>query len=74
MLIKKKEESCTPNTCRLISLLNWLVKLITKVLAFRLQDKLHALIDLDQSGFVRSRNISDSFIYALELIQTCKTR
>jgi hypothetical protein len=73
-LIKKKEDSCTPNAYSPISLLNCSVKLITKVLAFRLQDRLHAPVDQDQSGFVQSRNISDSFIYALELIQTCRTK
>jgi hypothetical protein len=57
-----------------ISLLNCLVKLITKALVLRLKGCLTSLIDLDQSGFVRSRCISDSFIYVMEIIQSCKIR
>jgi hypothetical protein len=37
VLIKKKEDSCTPDAYRPISLLNCSFKLITKVLAIRLQ-------------------------------------
>jgi hypothetical protein len=50
------------------------VKLITKVLATRLQEQLLKLVDLDQTGFVRSRCIEDNFIYAVDLVQTCKQR
>jgi hypothetical protein len=57
-----------------MSLLNYPVKLITKILALRLQDRLQSLIDIDQSGFVRSRSLSDSFIYAHDLVQTCKLK
>jgi hypothetical protein len=51
-----------------------MVKLITKVLAIRLQNHLPSLIDDDQTGFVRSRCIADNFIYVLDLVQCCKTR
>jgi hypothetical protein len=74
IVLIKKEKSSAPNDYRPISLLNYPVKLITKTLALRLQDRLHSLIDLDQSSFVCSRCISDSFIYALEVIQTYKVR
>jgi hypothetical protein len=74
VLIKKIEDSCSPNDYRPISLLNCLIKLITKALALILQGYLTSLIDLDQSGFIQSRCISDSFIYALEVIQTYKIR
>jgi hypothetical protein len=58
----------------LISLLNCPVKLITKVIALRLQDRLHTLIDIDQTGFVPSRYLADNFIHALDLVQSCKQR
>jgi hypothetical protein len=74
VLIRKKEDACTPHAYRPISLLNCSIKLITKTLALRLQGKLQALIDLDQTSCVHSRSISDSFIYALELVQTCRPR
>jgi hypothetical protein len=51
-----------------------MAKLITKVLAIRLQNHLPKLIDDDQTGFERSRCIVDNFIYALDLVQSCKTR
>jgi hypothetical protein len=74
ILIKKKEDSCTPDAYRPISLLNCMVKLITKVLAARLQNHLPKLIDEDQTGFVKSRCIANNFIYALNLVQWCKIR
>jgi hypothetical protein len=55
ILLKKKEDACTPDAFRPISMLNCPIKLITKVLAIRIQDVLHRLIDDDQTGFVRSR-------------------
>jgi hypothetical protein len=74
IVLIKKEGSCAPSDYRPISLLNCSVKLITKALALRLQSCLNSLIDLDQFGFIRSRSISDSFIYALEVLETCKIR
>jgi hypothetical protein len=74
VLSKKKVDSCTPNVYRPISLLNRPIKLITKTLTLRLQGCLRSLINLDQSGCVCSRSISDSFIFALDLVQTYKLR
>jgi hypothetical protein len=74
VLIKKKEGSCTSDAYHPISLRNCLVKLITKILAITLQNILPRLIDVDQTGFVRSRCIADNFIYALDLVQCCKIR
>jgi retron-type reverse transcriptase len=74
VLLKKKEDACTPDAYRPISLLNCSVKLVTKVLALRLQAELQNLVDDDQTGFVRTRCIADNFIYALDLVQACKQR
>jgi hypothetical protein len=74
VLIKKKDNNCTPDAYRPISLLNCPVKLITKVLVLRLQGLLPRLIDEDQTGFVQSRCIADNFIYALDLVQCYKLR
>jgi hypothetical protein len=51
-----------------------MVKLITKVLAIRLQNHLPKLIDDGQTGFVKSRCIADNFIYGLDSVQCCKIR
>jgi hypothetical protein len=40
VLIKKRDNACTPDAYRPISLLNCPVKLVTKVLALRLQDNI----------------------------------
>jgi retron-type reverse transcriptase len=74
VLLKKKEDACTPDAYRPISLLNCSVKLVTKVLALRLQAELQNLVDDDQTGFVLTRCIADNFIYALDLVQACKQR
>jgi hypothetical protein len=74
VLIQKKEDSCSLDAYRPISLLNCPIKLITKVLALRLQDQIQNLIDDDQTGFVCNRCIADNFVYALDLVQTCKLR
>ena len=72
ILLRKKENNSTPGNFRPISLLNCSVKWITKVLAARLQDKIKDLVDINQSGFVKNRCIADNFMYAMDLVQTCK--
>jgi hypothetical protein len=52
VLIKKKDNSCTSDAYCPISLLNCPVKLVTKVLALRMQSMLPKLIDEGQTGFV----------------------
>jgi hypothetical protein len=48
-----------PNDFRLISLLNICLKLITKILANRLQEQILSLVHMNQYGFLKSRNIQD---------------
>lgn len=36
--------------------------------------QIQKLIDVDQTGFIRGRSISENFIYAIELIQCCYQR
>jgi hypothetical protein len=44
------------------------------VLTKRLQDEIPKLVELNQTGFIRGRSISDTFVYALELVQVCHKR
>jgi hypothetical protein len=37
----------------------------------QLQRDIPRLIDVDQTGFIKGRSISENFIYALELVQCC---
>ena len=47
------------------------MKIIGKILTSRLQAHIPKLIDLDQTGFIKGRSISENFIYAMELVQHC---
>ena len=59
---------------RSISLQNCSIKAICKALTTRLQYQIHKIIDVDQTGFISGRNISENFVYATELVQTCYRR
>lgn len=62
ILLRKKENNCSPVNFRPISLLNCSVKWITKVLAARVQKLITVLVDSDRSGFVKKRCIADNFL------------
>ena len=50
------------------------VKIAAKILTTRLQADIPKLIDLDQTGFIKGRTISENFVYATELVQVCHKR
>ena len=41
------------------------------MLTTRLQAEIPKIIDVDQTGFIKGRSISENFIYAMELVQCC---
>jgi hypothetical protein len=53
---------------------NCSVKSLCKALTIRLQQQIGRLIDADQTGFLNGRSISENFVYATELVQTCFRR
>jgi hypothetical protein len=59
---------------RPICLQNCALKIITKTLTTRLQKEIPRLIDIHQTGFVKGRSISDTFVYVVELVHTCHKR
>jgi hypothetical protein len=59
VLIPKLQNPSTVNDYRPISLLNSSIKLITKILANRLQDVILKVVHQNQYGFIRNRNIQD---------------
>lgn len=69
VLIPKTTPALTPNAFRLVSLQNCPVKILTKILTTRLQNQVPKLIDIDQTGFINGRSISENFVYATELVQ-----
>jgi hypothetical protein len=71
VLLPKKVGATRPDQFRPISLQSCPVKIIAKVLATRLQPLVPRLVHPDQTGFIKGRSISENFIYAAELLQTC---
>lgn len=71
VLIPKSEAAVTPNAFRPVSLQNCPVKILTKLLTTRLQQQIAKLIDVDQTGFIKGRSISENFVLATELVQCC---
>ena len=53
---------------------NCCVKILSKILTTRLQTQIRNLVDLDQTGFIRGRSITENFIYAMELVQCVHKR
>jgi hypothetical protein len=74
VLLPKKQDAVDVDAFRPICLQNCALKIITKALTTRLQLEIPNLIDIHQTGFVKGRSISDTFVYALELVQTCHKR
>lgn len=74
VLIPKCPGATTPSAFRPVSLQNCPVKILIKVLTARLQAQIQQLIDIDQTGFLKGRSISENFVYATELVQCCYQR
>lgn len=53
---------------------NCSIKIVTKILTTRLQSQIKELVDIDQTGFIRGRSITENFVYAMELVQYCHKR
>lgn len=74
VLIPKKPGATEANAFRPISLQNCCIKILTKILTTRLQSQISRLVDIDQTGFIRGRSITENFVYAMELVQCCHKR
>lgn len=74
VLIPKKPGAVDVDAFRPIYLQNCSLKILSKVLTRRLQDDIPNLIDLRQMGFIKGRSISDTFVYAADLVQVCHKR
>lgn len=64
----------TPGAFRPVSLQNGDVKILCRGLTSRLQKQIGGIIDVDQSGFLAGRSISENFVYAAEVVQCCHKR
>lgn len=70
-LIPKKDDAIKILDFKPISLLNNFVKIITKLLANRLQHELPSLLHKNQYGFIKHRTIQDCIAWALEYLHLC---
>lgn len=70
-LVPKSDNPLKVIDYRPISLLNILVKILTKLLANRLQLVLPNLIHKNQYGFIKSKAIQDCLVWALEYVHIC---
>ena len=70
-LIPKVDGPTKVNDFRPISLLNISMKIITKLLANRLQKLIQQIIHKNQYGFIQSRTIQDCLAWALEYLHMC---
>ena len=70
-LIPKVDGPTKVNEFRPISLLNISMKIITKLLAKRLQRLIQQIIHKNQYGFIQSRTIQDCLAWALEYLHMC---
>lgn len=74
VLIPKKTATVDVDAFRPICLQNCSLKILSKVLTRRLQNEIPKLIDINQTGFIKGRSVSDTFVYAAELVQVCHKR
>lgn len=74
VLIPKKPGAVDVDAFRPIYLQNCSLKILCKILTARLQKDIPRLIDIRQTGFIRGRYISDTFVHAAKLVQVCHKR
>lgn len=72
VLVPKISNPMTANDFRPISLLNCCIKMITKLLAERLQKIILKIIHKNQYGFIRQRTIQDCLAWGFEYIHQCQ--
>lgn len=74
VLLPKKQDANTVDAFRPICLQNCCIKILTKILTTRLQQQINNRVDIDQTGFIRGRSITENFVCAMELVQCCHNR
>lgn len=70
-LTPKKDSPPIVNYYRLISLLNYSIKLLTKLLANRLKSFILKLVHTNQYVFIKGRTIQDCLAWAFQFLHVC---
>jgi hypothetical protein len=71
-LVPKVNNPTSINDYRLISLINCITKIITKLMGNRLQKVIIPLIHQNQYEFIKSRTIQDCLAWSFEYIYQCQ--
>jgi hypothetical protein len=72
VLVPKKDNPTRVGDFTSKSLLNSSVKLLTKILANRLQKMILKIMQRNQYGFIKERNIQDCLAWAFEYLNLCR--
>lgn len=71
-LVPKKSSPQSPNDFGPISLMNFSVKILSKVFADRLQPLMTKLVHQNQYGFIIGKSVQDCLAWAFKYIHQCK--
>jgi Reverse transcriptase (RNA-dependent DNA polymerase) len=67
-MIPKKKNAIDPGDYRPISVINAVQRILSKILALRLQPHMSGLLQLTQTCFLKGRHILEGFYYAQEIV------
>jgi retron-type reverse transcriptase len=71
-LVPKVHTPSIVNDFRSISLINCVVKIITKLMGIRMQSVINPLVHQNQYGFIKSISIQDCLAWVFEYIHQCQ--
>lgn len=69
VLIPKKEVADKVADYRPINLIHSIAKILSKLLALRLRPHMRSLISVNQSAFIKEKNIHDNFLYVRNMVR-----